>query len=227
MNEKYTPALAELIGTFAFFFIGAGAIVTDTYTHGAVGLLGIALAHGVMLSVMVSAFGAISGAHFNPAVTVGFLVAKKINVSTAVTYIVAQLLGGALAGFMLKFIFPEAVWQPSHLGTPALAAGVTTQQALLLEGLLTAFLMWAVLGTAVDSRAPKIGGFGIGLTVFADIMVGGPLTGAAMNPARVFGPALAAGFWENHSLYWIGPIAGASIASWIYTRFLSKPAHIQ
>jgi MIP family channel proteins len=222
MNDKFRPALAELVGTFAFFFIGAGAIITDSFTRGAVGLVGIAIAHGVMLAVMVSALGPISGGHFNPAVTIGLWIAKKVDSQTVIFYIGAQLIGGVLAGFLLRFIFPEAVWQQVHLGTPALAAGVTVMQALLIEGTLTAFLMLAVLGTAVDTKAPKIAGFGIGFTVLVDILVGGPVTGAAMNPARVFGPGLAASFWENHWIYWVGPIAGASLASWIYTKFLSK-----
>jgi MIP family channel proteins len=222
MRSHVRPALAELVGTFVFFFIGAGSIVVDSYTHGAVGLLGIALAHGLILSIMVSAFGAISGGHFNPAVTIGLWVAKKVTAPTVVLYIIAQLIGGALAGFLLRGIFPAAVWMPSHLGTPALTAGFTPLAGVALEAVLTFFLLLAVLGTAVDSMAPKIGGFGIGLTVAVDILVGGPITGAAMNPARVFGPGLAAGFWENHWIYWVGPIAGACLASWLYTRFLSK-----
>jgi len=222
MNDKYRPALAELIGTFAFFFIGAGSIITDSYTHGAVGLIGVALAHGLILSIMVSTFGAISGGHFNPAVSVGAWIAGKIDRSTVVLYIAAQLIGGSLAGFLLRGLFSEAAWQPVHLGTPFLAAGVSPAAGLALEAVLTFFLMLAVLGTAIDSRAPKIGGFGIGLTVGVDILVGGPLTGAAMNPARVFGPALASGFWEYHWLYWVGPIAGAAFASWVYTRWISK-----
>ena len=222
MNGKLRPALAELVGTFAFFFIGAGSIVTDSYTHGAVGLIGVALAHGLILSVMVSVFGAISGGHFNPAVTIGLWVARKVNGMTVGIYIVAQLIGAALAGFLLRSIFDPSVWMPVHLGTPALAAGVTPLTALVLEAVLTFFLLLAVLGTAVDSMAPKIGGFGIGLTVAADILVGGPVTGAAMNPARVFGPALAAGFWEYHWVYWVGPIAGAALAGWLYTRFISE-----
>ena len=222
MKGKLRPALAELVGTFVFVFIGAGSIVTDSYTHGAVGLVGIALAHGLALSVVVSVFGAVSGAHINPAVTIGLWVARKVKASTVVSYISAQLIGGSLAGFLLRAIFPEAAWQPVHLGTPALAVGVAPMVALALEGTLTFFLMLAVLGTAVDSMAPKIGGFGIGLTVAMDILVGGPLTGAAMNPARVFGPGLAAGFWEYHWVYWIGPIAGAAFASWLYSRRISK-----
>jgi MIP family channel proteins len=222
MNDRLRPAFAELVGTFVFFFIGAGSIVTDSYTHGAVGLVGIALAHGLILSIMISAFGPISGGHFNPAVTIGAWVAGKADRTTVMNYIIAQLLGACMAGFLLRAIFPEAAWQPVHLGTPALAVGVSPLVALMLEATLTFFLMLAVLGTAMDKAAPKIGGFGIGLTVMVDILVGGPLTGAAMNPARVFGPGLAAGFWEYHWVYWVGPIAGASLASWLYTRFISE-----
>jgi MIP family channel proteins len=222
MTDRFRPALAELVGTFVFFFIGAGAIITDSYTHGAVGLIGVALAHGLILSVMISTFGAVSGGHFNPAVTIGLWVARKVDQYTVISYIIAQLIGGVLAGFLLRFLFPEVVWQPVHLGTPALAVGVAPMAALILEAVLTFFLMLSVLGTAVDRAAPKIGGFGIGLTVAVDILVGGPITGAAMNPARVFGPGLAAGFWEYHWVYWVGPIAGAAFASWLYTRLISK-----
>lgn len=222
MSGKMRGALAEFIGTFVFFFIGAGAIVTDSYTHGAVGLLGVALAHGLILSIMVSAFGAISGGHFNPAVTVGLWVARKTDRPTVVLYILAQLAGGVLAGLLLRTIYPVSVWAPVHLGTPAVAAGVAPLTAVLLEAVMTFFLMLAVLGTAVDPMAPKIGGFGIGLTVLVDILVGGPLTGAAMNPARVFGPGFAAGFWENHWVYWVGPLLGSSVAGWIYPRWISE-----
>jgi MIP family channel proteins len=222
MRGFVRPLVAEFVGTFVFFFIGAGAIVTDSFTHGAVGLLGIALAHGLALSIMVSALGSISGGHFNPAVTFGLFVAKKVSRFTLISYIIAQLLGGALAGFLLRIIFAPEVWLPVHLGTPALASSITPMTGLLVEAILTFFLMLAVLGTAVDPMAPKIGGFGIGLTVAMDILVGGPLTGAAMNPARVFGPGLAAGFWDNHWIYWVGPMAGAALASWIYTRWISE-----
>ena len=174
MPAKFRPALAELVGTFAFFFIGAGSIVVDSYTHGAVGLLGIALAHGLMLAIMVSTFGAISGGHFNPAVTIALWVAKKVTLMTVIFYIAAQLIGAALAGYLLRGIFPAAIWTPVHLGTPALAVGLTPLIGLVVEAVLTFFLVLAVLGTAVDSMAPKIGGFGIGLTVAVDILVGGP-----------------------------------------------------
>lgn len=223
----YRKMLAELVGTFTFFFIGAGAIVADAYTGGKVGLLGIALAHGVMLAIMVTAMGATSGGHFNPAVTLAFLATKRIEATTAAGYIVAQLVGGTLSGLALRMVFPESAWQTAHLGTPNLSLGVSAGTGILLEAILTFFLVLAIFGTAVDSRAPKIGGFGIGFTVLVDILVGGPLTGAAMNPARAFGPELAAGFWNNWPVYWIGPIIGGVIAALVYDYLFMKSADTQ
>jgi MIP family channel proteins len=220
-HVNWRAAVAELVGTFAFFFIGAGAICTNAYTGGGVGLVGIALAHGLVLSIMISSFGAISGGHFNPAVSIAFAVTGRIGPLQAVVYVVAQLVGGVLAGLVLRTIFgqvfPEAVTGPAHLGTPGLAPEVSFGTGVLIEAVLTFFLLLAIYGTAVDQRAPRtIAGFGIGLTVGLDILMGGPLTGAAMNPARTFGPAVAAGFWDNHLVYWIGPIVGGVIAAVLY-----------
>ncbi|HEY3108022.1 MAG TPA: MIP/aquaporin family protein [Chloroflexota bacterium] len=228
MSNSIRAPLAELVGSFAFFFIGAGAICSDAYTRGGVGLVGVALAHGLILSVMISALGAISGGHFNPAVTIAFLVTGRIPTAQAVAYVVAQLVGGTIAGLLLRAIFaavfPEAVIGPAHLGTPGLARDVSFGTGVLVEAVLTFFLLLAIYGTAVDERAPRsIAGFGIGLTVGLDILMGGPLTGAAMNPARTFGPAVAAQFWDNHLVYWIGPIVGAVIAALLYEyAFMDK-----
>ncbi|MCZ6819267.1 MAG: aquaporin [Calditrichaeota bacterium] len=212
--------LAELIATFALCFIGAGAIVTNTYTNGAVGLVGIALAHGLVLAIMINATGHISGAHINPAVTIGFMITKRIEIGKGLGYIVSQLLGGVLAGFALRVIFAPKVWTATHLGTPALDAGVPFLSGVLIEAILTFFLMFTIYATAVDKRAPQnIYGFSIGLVVTVDILMGGPLTGAAMNPARTFGPALAAGFFDNHLVYWLGPILGAVVAALLYNNF--------
>lgn len=222
MERYLKPVVAELVGTFAFFFIGAGAIVTDTYSSGHVTLIGIALAHGLILAIMVSTFGATSGGHFNPAVTIGFLVTRRIKPDLAALYILAQLIGGTLSGLALRAIFASSVWQVTHLGTPVLGAGVSFGTGVLLEAILTFFLVLSVFGTAVDARAPKIGGFAIGLTVMVDILVGGPLTGAAMNPARAFGPALASGYWSNQLVYWIGPIIGGAIAALLYDYLILR-----
>jgi glycerol uptake facilitator-like aquaporin len=144
------------------------------------------------------------------------LMTRRIAPLLGILYIVAQLVGATLAGLLLKVVFPQPVWQAASLGTPLLAPGVSVGTGVLVEAVLTFFLLLAVFGTAVDPRAPKIGGFGIGLTVAVDILVGGALTGAAMNPARSFGPALAGGYWQNEWVYWVGPIIGAVIAALIY-----------
>ena len=219
MKGVWKPAVAEFIGTFALCFIGAGAICTNAWTHGAVGLLGIAIAHGTVLAVMISALGHISGGHFNPAVTIGVLVANKMERRQAIVHILAQLAGAAAAGYLLASIFPESVWQSVHLGTPGLGDGVSVVQGTLLEMVLTFFLVLTVFGTAVDPNGSgnAIAGFGIGTVLTFDILVGGPLTGASMNPARTFGPALASGFWDHHIVYWIGPILGGILAAFLYT----------
>ena len=222
MNKQLRGIIAEFVGTFGFVFIGAGAILTDVYTRGALGLIGVALAHGLMLSIMVSAFMATSGGQFNPAVSLGLVIARKQDIRTAMSYIIAQLAGGVLAAMVLRALFSPEVWQVVKLGTPAIAPGINPLTAMGIEIVLTFLLMLAIFGTAVDGRAPKIGGFGIGLTVAADILVGGPLTGASMNPARSFGPALAAGFWNDHWVYWVAPILGASIASLVYSRLIAN-----
>ena len=222
MESNSKKLFVEFLGTCIFFFIGAAAIVTNQFSNGAVGLVGIALAHGIILSVMISAFGSISGGHFNPAVTFGVMVARRISVSLGLQYMAAQLIGGVLAGLLLHVVFPESLCTATHLGTPAVASGVSLGTAVLIEAILTFALVTSVFGTAIDPRAPKIGGFGIGLTVLVDILVGGPLTGASMNPARTFGPGLVAGFWENHWVYWVGPLLGGGLAGYIYESFVME-----
>jgi MIP family channel proteins len=222
MENNSKKLFVEFLGTCIFFFIGAGAIITNQFSNGAVGLVGIALAHGVILSIMISAFGGISGGHFNPAVTFGVIVAKRINVSLGLQYVAAQLVGGVLAGLLLYIVFPTQLCSTVHLGTPAVASGISLGTAVLVEAILTFALVTAVFGTAIDPRAPKIGGFGIGLTVMVDILVGGPLTGASMNPARTFGPGLVAGFWENHWVYWVGPLLGGGLAGFVYEKLIME-----
>ena len=220
MKIDTRSVLAEFIGTFALCFIGAGAICTNQMTGGYVGLLGIAIAHGAVLAVMVSCLGHISGGHINPAVTLGALAAKKIDPLKAVSYIIAQLAGGVSAGYVLIAIFPAEVWIPVRLGTPMVAASISMTSAILLEAVLTFFLVFTVFATAIDQRGAwkAIGGFGIGTVLVFDILVGGPLTGASMNPARTFGPAVVSGTWDSHIVYWIGPILGGLAASFVYSR---------
>ena len=208
--------VAEFIGTFTLIFIGVGSIAANHATNGALGLAGIALAHGLAIAVMVSATAATSGGHLNPAVTVGALAAGKIRPGGALGYIVAQCLGALFAAFMVKMAMPAAWLDAVNMGTPALGDGVTIGQAVVMEAVLTFFLMFVVYGTAIDARAPKMAGLFIGLTVGLDVMAGGPVTGAAMNPARHFGPALMGGGLQNIWVYWVGPILGAVIAALVY-----------
>lgn len=227
------PCVAEFIGTFALIFVGVGAIYQNA------GLLAVALAHGLTIAVMVSATGAISGGHLNPAVTFGLLVGGKIDSRKALAYWISQLLGATAAAFLLLFLFsdlPKALNQALEganfegagrsiveSGTPDMIRnGISFNKAVLIEGVLTFFLVFVVYGTAVDARAPKIGGLAIGLTVALDILFVGPLTGGAMNPARVFGPALASGHWNNHMVYWLGPLLGGGLAGLVYGRYLIK-----
>lgn len=209
-------AIAEFIGTFALIFIGAGSIIADRFTNGALGVTGIALAHGLAIATMVSALGAVSGGHFNPAVTFGFLVTRRTDVATAVIYLVAQLLGAVIAAALLKAFAPAEAANAVRLGATTLASNVNVFAGLIIELVLTFFLVTAVFGTAVDERAPRIGGFGIGLVIAMDILMGGPLTGASMNPARTFGPALVQGVWTAHWVYWVGPLLGGALAALVY-----------
>ncbi len=221
--ERLRPLLAEFIGTFILIFIGAGAVCTNAFLPNAVGLVGIALAHGLAIFVGVSMFAYISGAHFNPAVTIGLLIAKKVDAAKAVGYIIAQLLGAAVAALFLRWIFPADTWQAVQLGTPSIDARIGAGAAILVEAILTLFLVHTVLATAVDDRGPKsIFPFCIGLSITMGILLGGPLTGAAMNPARAFGPALVSGSWDMHYVYWIGPILGGIIAALVYKNFFER-----
>lgn len=213
--------VAELIGTFTLIFIGVGAIYNYSPSAG-MGLLGVALAHGLAIAVMVSATGAISGGHLNPAVTFGVWVGGRMNWRKMAAYWVAQLLGGAIAGFLLLELAGVGGVAVVAAGTPDLGPWVGVHKGIAIEAVLTFFLVFVVYGTAVDARAPKLGGLAIGLTVALGVLFGGPMTGAALNPARAFGPALASGHWDHHLVYWIGPLLGGAGAGLIYGRFLIR-----
>jgi len=224
-NRTVAALIAEAIGTFLFFFVGAGSVVLGDYlgAHGGSGpgLLGVALAHGLALAVLASALGAVSGAHFNPAVTLAVWIVGKISPMRSALYVLAQLIGALAAGLALKAVFADS-WQASNIGTPALGPGISPLAGIATEAVLTALLVLVVCGTAIDSRAPKIGGLAIGLAVAADLLVGGPLTGAAMNPARWFGPAVAAGAYADWYVWWIGPAIGAAAAALLYRTTLAE-----
>lgn len=215
MRDAWRHFAAEFIGTFALVFVGGAAIITSPVASPQAALLDIALAHGLILGIMVSATMRISG-HLNPAVTAGFLVTRRIEPMMAVVYWIAQILGAVLAAYALKGLFPESVAMAARLGGQSISADVTLFQAMCLEAIATFFLVFVVFGTAVDPDGPRVGGFAIGLTVSAGILAIGPLTGGSMNPARSFGPAIVSGFFDGQSVYWIGPLVGGIAAALLY-----------
>ncbi len=218
---------AEFLGTFALIFFGAGAVCVDWHLRatGGLGLPAIALAHGLAFAIMVSALGHISGGHFNPAITIGFWVTKRISTLDTLAYWGAQLLGAIAAAFLLKVIIPDETWRNVALGTPELMRDFPTWAALALEAITTFFLVLVVFATAVDQRGTfrALGGFAAGLTITLGMLVAWPFTGSAMNPARAFGPALASHHWLNQGTYWVGPLGGGFVAGLLYdTLFLRK-----
>jgi aquaporin Z len=217
--------VAELIGIFFLTFIGAGSMLQHVAMGDrGYGLLGIALAHGVALAVGVSATAATSGGHLNPAVSIALAATGVIRWGLVPLYVAAQILGSTIAAFLLTLLFSPDTVAAAGLGTPPPGPGVPFGTVVLAEFLMTFLLAFAVWGTAVDPRAPKIAGFGIGLTVFFCILFGGPISGAAMNPARVIGPAIIGNVWNMHAAYWIGPILGALAGAMVYKVFLAPRA---
>ena len=210
---------AEAIGTYALVFFGPLAIILSVVAFGdglsIESIIMIALAHGAAVGLMVYAFGHVSGAHINPAVTIPMMITKKISVGDGIGYIIFQLIGAVVAAFSLKAILPEIGAKvnfgtqggPSELLNSSIMAGIT------VEIILTFFLVTVIFLTAVHKKAAAgIHGISIGGMVFLLHIVGVPLTGASMNPARTFGPAVVSGFWELHWIYWLAPIVGGIIA---------------
>lgn len=220
MNVK--AMLAEFVGTFTLIFIGVGSIVSDHLTNGAVGLTGIAIAHGLAIAVMVSATAAISGGHLNPAVSFGMLVTGNMSVKDFFGYVIAQSLGGIVASMLLLSAMSPLSLDAVNHGIPALGESATSGMAVVAEIILTFFLIFVIFGTAVDKRAPKMGGLFIGLTVMMDIFMGGPISGAAMNPARWLGPAVISGDYINAWVYIVGPLAGGALAAITYSTVLQE-----
>jgi len=222
MHKLSARLTAEALGTFSLIFVGCGVVVASSLPGAGFGLMGIALAHALVLAIAVTAAMNISGGHINPAVTIGLMVIKRITPRDALAYIAAQLIGAVLGIYTLKHVFPAGIIAIGTMGTPALSNAMTFGTAIALEAVLTFFLMSAVMGTAVAESAPKVGGFGIGLVLFFDILVGGTLTGAAMNPARAFAPALATGTWFAQPVWWAGPIIGAVVAAVLWEKVILR-----
>ena len=221
MRDALRHFVSEFIGTFALVFVGGASIISAAGMQGGAPLLQVALAHGLILALMVSALMRISG-HFNPAVTLGFLVTRRIEAGMAGLYIVAQLIGAMAAAYALKGLVPAELFNGTHGGGQAISIDITFTQAFFLEAIATFFLVFVIFGTAVDERGPKVGGFAIGLTVAADILAIGPLTGGSMNPARSFGPAVASGVYTAQFIYWIAPIVGGIVAAVLYDQLFLR-----
>lgn len=216
-------ASVEALGTFLLVFLGAGAIMTSSYffPSSSSSLLLVAIAHGIALGLAVTIAMGISGGHINPAITISMLVTKRIKAMEAGVYIVAQVIG-ALVAALLLLAFPVQVGLVSGWGVPTLNPIVSTWQGIAIEAAITFVLAIAVFGTCVDKRAPKIAGFGVGLALMLGILVAGPYTGAAANPARALGPEIATLNFANWYIYWIGPILGAVIAALFYEYFILR-----
>jgi aquaporin Z len=223
MVEKLT---AEFVGALALIFIASGSIVAAA--TGQSNLVGVALATGLVIAVMVSAVAHVSGAHFNPAVTIAAWFTQKIKAKDAIGYIVAQLLGGLAGAFLYKAALGTRIAEALNYGVPEVQRSqqlqISNGQAVLIEAILTFFLVWVVFATAIDPEGTfnKIAGLAIGFTITFGMLFGSPFTGAAMNPARHFGPALAGGLWDNWWVYWVGPIAGGIVAGVLYDTLLIK-----
>lgn len=215
--KELKACVAEMIGTFALVFISVGAIHNANQQQ--MDLLGIALAYGLAVGAMVSTTAAISGGHLNPAISFGAFIAGKLDLKQTLRYIGSQLLGAVVAGLVCVTIFEKS---GVSVATPDLGKDVSTGTAILVEAILTFFLMLAMAGTVMDVRAPKIGGLAVGMVAAMGVLFAGPLTGAAMNPARVFGPGLASRHLANHAIYWIGPMFGAALAGVLYGWFLAR-----
>jgi MIP family channel proteins len=202
----------EGLGTFALVFAGCGAIVADTTHDGALGAVGISLVFGLIIMVMIYAGGHLSGAHYNPGVTIAFALGRHFPVREAVAYVAAQMIGAVLGALLLLSAWSD---KPANLGATVPSVGVGT--ALLYEVVLTAFLMFVITAVATDTRAVgAAAAIAIGGTVGLDALFGGPITGASMNPARSLGPALASGTWTDFWVYVAGPVAGAAIGVFAY-----------
>ncbi len=205
-------AAAETIGTFALVLAGCGAIVTDVQRHGAVGVVGVGLVFFLVLVATIGSLGHISGAHFNPGVSLSFFLTRHLPARDLVAYWSAQFLGATLAALLLLLVWPH---HPASLGAtiPSISAG----RAVVLEVVLTALLMLVIMSVATDTRAVGApAALAIGAVVGLAAIAFGPLTGASLNTARSFGPALASGHWQDFWVYALGPLIGAPLGAFVY-----------
>lgn len=222
-RQAYT---AEFIGTFALVFFGSVSVTVFGVIMGgapASSLVGIAFAHGIILMVMVYAIGYISGCHINPAITITALALRKMDLDDGIAYLVAQIVAATLAGWAHKLIL-QGPGEPIDFGAVGLSSAIGQSPILgvVVELIITFFLMFAVYAVLYTGKVPAgASGVLIGMTLTADILIAGPLTGGAANPARALGPAIAAGAYQNLWVYFVGPIIGALLAGFVYEHLLT------
>ncbi|MGH2561257.1 MAG: MIP/aquaporin family protein [Thermomicrobiales bacterium] len=227
-RELVKQLIVEFIGPAVLVFAGVGAII-QTQGDGA-DLVAVALAHGLAIGLMVLAAGHISGGHFNPAVTIGFYFARRIDTNRALAYIIAQLLGGLVGAGALTLVYQDVDRNRVNLGVPAVgqafsdASSLGAGRAVVMEIILSFLLIFVIFGTAVDVRSGgrAVAGLAIGLTISMDVLAGGIVSGAAMNPARWFGPAIVQQEWSDFWVWWVGPIVGAVAAAILYNDVLMR-----
>lgn len=224
--NTWRAVIAEFIATLLFVFVGAGTVVVVTQVLGlspasdAAALVAISFAHGLAIATLVSATAKLSGGHINPAVTFGAVLGGRLKPAVGVLYVAGQLLGAVVGALLLKAVIVDSL--EGNLGAHSLNLAVLSNQGagLVVEIILTFVLVFTVFATAMDARGMgNLAPIAIGLAVLIDHFVGVPLTGASMNPARSFGPSLVANFWEDHWVYWVGPLLGGGLAGVLYALF--------
>lgn len=231
MYRIWQKLCAEFIGTFLFVFFAAGVVCADQELHAAsqpgMGAVAIALVRGLTFAILICALSHVSGGHFNPAITIGAWVTRKLGSVQALFYGIAQILGAMAGAWSLTRLVPDQVWRGAGLATPDLAAEISRTQGIVFELVLTFFLVFVFFAMVADARSEtplltRLGGFAVGLTIFAGSLVGGPYTGASMNPAMALGTAVLSHHWANHGVYWAGPLLGGVIGGWIYHALFAR-----
>ncbi|CAL1528817.1 unnamed protein product [Lymnaea stagnalis] len=217
--ENYVrPCCAEFLGVALFVFIGC------TSVYNTQNIVGVAIAHGLTIALLVTATGAISGGQLNPAVTLALFISREITAVKALLFVLAQVVGGITGAAICKGVLDDVAYRSIQGGAQDLGKGTTIGEGVLCEVMLTALLVTVILLTAVDPETKStLAPLAIGFTVVVDILAGGTLTGASMNPARSFGPAVVSNAWNNHWIYWVGPGVGALWAVFIYRLILASP----
>lgn len=228
MYRVWQRLSAEFIGTFFLVFFAAGAACAEQMLHSAgqpgIGIVGVALVRGLAFAILVCALSQVSGGYFNPAITLGAWVTRKISSLQAILYGVVQVLGAMAASWALTKLVPEQVWRAAAMGTPDLAAEISRTQGIMFELVLTFFFVFVFFATVAEAKESfsHLGGFAAGLAVFVAMLVGGPDTGASMNPAMVLGMAVVSHHWSNHGVYWAGPLLGGVIGGWVYYKLFAR-----